>query len=463
MRACKPMADSPTPRRADAAATPVCRTVAVAYSGGRDSTALLHAAATQAHLLNAAGADLQVVGLHIHHGLSRHADAWLLHCQAQCAAWAAAGLPVTLQWLRIAGRPATVQSVEAWAREARYAALSQMAQQAGADLLLLAHHQRDQAETFVLQALRGAGVAGLAAMPAQQWRGGLCWARPWLSQPREAVEDYVQAYCLSHIEDDSNADFRYARNRLRHAVWPALLAAFPYAETSLAQAANWAQQALALQQELAAEDLPALLDSQGSLRVAALQALSPARASNALRAWLHGQTGRPAAASLVRRLQAECASADHRQWPCAGGLLRLYRGLLIYSKEQPASLVGGARWLNLGVAGRHAQAAWGGAWQVQTVQTGGVSPEYLQNVLMRGRQGGEQFQRQPASPPRSLKKSYQAAAVPAWQRQGPLLFVGDVLLFAPGLGLDARWLAPAGAAQCGLKWCVDTPEPAGQN
>ena len=456
------MADSPTPRHADPVAGRTCRTLAVAYSGGRDSTALLHAAATQAQRLNAAGADLQVLGLHIHHGLSRQADAWLLHCQAQCAAWATAGLPLTLSWRRLDGRPAAAQSVEAWAREARYAALSQMAQEAGADLLLLAHHQRDQAETFVLQALRGAGAAGLAAMPAQQWRDGLCWARPWLSQPREAVEAYVQAHRLGHIEDESNADSRYARNRLRHAVWPALLAAFPHAETSLAQAANWAQQALALQQELADQDLPPLMSPLG-LYVAGVQALSPARASNALRAWLQRQTGRPAPASLVQRLQKEWTHADHGHWPCAAGRLELYRGRLSFVNENLASPSGAARVLNLGSIGWHAQADWGGGWLVQTVQAGGVNPEHLQNVVMRARQGGEQFQRHPTSPARSLKKSYQAAAVPAWQRQGPLLLVGDVLLFAPGLGLDARWLAQAGVAQCGLSWCADTPEPAGQS
>jgi tRNA(Ile)-lysidine synthase len=455
------MADSPTPRHADPVAGPTRLTLAVAYSGGRDSTALLHAAATQAQRLNTAGAELQVLGLHIHHGLSRQADAWLLHCQAQCAAWASAGLPLTLSWRRLDGRPAAAQSVEAWAREARYAALSQMAQEAGADLLLLAHHQRDQAETFVLQALRGAGAAGLAAMPAQQWRDGLCWARPWLSQPREAVEAYVQAHRLSHIEDDSNADSRYARNRLRHAVWPALLAAFPHAETSLAQAANWAQQALALQQELADQDLPPLMSPLG-LNVVGVQALSPARASNALRAWLQQQTGRPARASLVQRLQKEWTHADHGHWPCAAGRLELYRGRLSFVNENLAAPSGAPRVLNLGSTGWYAQADWGGGWRVQTVQAGGVSPECLQNIVMRARQGGEQFQRHPASPARSLKKSYQAAAVPARQRQGPLLFVGDVLLFAPGLGLDARWLAQAGVPQCGLSWCADTPELASQ-
>merc|ERR1739841_308703 len=113
-----------------------------------------------------------------------------------------------------------------------------MARQAGADLLLLAHHRRDQAETLLLQALRGAGVAGLAAMPRQDWRDGVLWVRPWLDHPREAIEAYIAQHGLRHIDDDSNGDPRFARNRLRLQVWPALQAAFPQAKAALAASAD---------------------------------------------------------------------------------------------------------------------------------------------------------------------------------------------------------------------------------
>ncbi len=458
MSACSPMADLATPRIAEHRCL-----VAVAYSGGRDSTALLHATAQQAKALNEAGARLQVLALHVHHGLSAYADEWLKACELQCEAWAASGLPLRFQSQRLSGLPGAAQSVEAWARDQRYQALAQMAKQSGADLILLAHHQRDQAETLLLQGLRGAGVAGLAGMPAQQWRDGLCWARPWLAMPREAVEAYVHRHGLTHIEDDSNSDPRFARNRLRLSVWPAMLEAFPQAEASLARAASWAQQAMALQQEVAAEDLRLLLNADG-LAVAELLALSPARASNALRAWLARQSGRPAPASLLQRLMRELRDCSTAAWPYAGGDLRLYRGRLqwFFGSNGDGVLAAepSAMEIDLSVPGFHPVPAWRGGWQVDRVVDGGFACDRLNKLQMRARQGAEQFQLQPAGTLRSLKKVYQQQGVPAWRRHGPLLFAGETLIFVPGLGPDARLRAATGEPQVSLAW-QDTG-PAGE-
>ncbi len=413
---------------------------------------MLHACVRQAQSL-----ELSVIALHVHHGLSAHADDWLRHCEQQCENWAAAGLPLRFQSTRLAGQPAVGQSIEAWARDGRHAALANMAAQAGADLLLLAHHQRDQAETLLLQGLRGAGVAGLAGMPAQQWRDGLCWARPWLGLPREAIEAYVQAHTLTHIEDDSNGDMRFARNRLRLSVWPALLQAFPQAEASLAQAATWAQQSLMLQREVAGDDLLGLVDDAG-LVTAALLALSPARASNALRAWLTTQLGRPAPATLVQRLLRETPTAHAGAWPCADGELRLYRGRLqwLAAKSSVASHPPAlALALDLSQVGFHPLPQWRGGWQVERVEAGGVAIAALQCLSVRARQGGEQFQLKPAGSRRSLKKVYQALGIPAWQRGGPLLFADGALLYAPGLGLDARFWAAAEESQMSVVWHSD--------
>ena len=431
------MAALPTPKSADRADLS-CPVVAVAYSGGRDSTALLHVA------VQAGGT---VLALHVHHGLSDHADAWLAHCEAQCAAWG-----IRFQCQRLAGQPGPSQSVEAWARHGRHAALQQMAEAAGADLLLLAHHQRDQAETFLLQALRGAGVAGLAAMPASQWRDGVCWARPWLQQSRRAIEAYVARHRLAYIEDESNTNPRFARNRLRLDVWPALMQAFPQAEGSLAQAATWAQQALDLQREVAAADLQLVSDDATGLDVAAVQALSGARASNILRSWLRAQMGKPAPASLIERLQREWNAADGC-WPCGEGQLRLYRGKLVWRATAADARSAPSQSVNLASVGLHEQADWGGSWAVEPVASGGVSLATLQSLSVRARDGGEQFQRSVHSPARSLKKAYQTAAIPVWQRDGPMLFFGvDQLLFAPGLGLDARLLAGPDEPQFGVRW-----------
>lgn len=435
--------------------------VAVAYSGGRDSTALLHATARAC-----AAQGLQVLALHVHHGLSRHADDWVAHCRTQVAGWAAQGLPVTLSVHRLEGRPARGESVEAWARTGRHAALQRLALAGGATLLLLAHHRRDQAETFVLQALRGAGSAGLAAMPRAQRRAGVVWARPWLDRPREAIEAYVAAHGLDHIEDDSNSDPRHARNALRLRVWPALGAAFPQAEAALAQSAEWAQQALALQQELAGQDLTLCRGAAG-LHVAAWLGLSPARAANALRAWLHEVLGQPAPASLVRRLLAELTAARDEpvaQWPAPGGRLRLYRGELRWERTPAAAppAVVAAQCLDLSRPGVHPLPALGGRLIVELLQAGdsaageGVPASLLSKVDLRPREGSARFQPHPHAVPRSLKKCWQTAGVPPSGRAGPLLYLGEQLLYVPGLGLDARVRACPGTPRLSLRWLPET-------
>ena len=273
--------------------------VAVAYSGGRDSTALLHATVAVA-----AGCGVEVIALHVHHGLSPQADRWLAHCAARCRRWQALGVPLAFDYRRLATRPARGDSVEAWARRERHAALAEMAQSAGATLLLLAQHRLDQAETFLLQALRGAGPAGLAAMPVQALRGGIVWARPWLDVPRGAIDAYLRAHRLRHVDDDSNADTRFARNRLRHDVWPALARAVPHADAAFADAARRAADAGQCAAELAAIDLAVVAGDDG-LDLAAWQALGAARRRNALRAWLARQTATAVPAALVERLAAE--------------------------------------------------------------------------------------------------------------------------------------------------------------
>ncbi|SHN14485.1 tRNA lysidine(34) synthetase TilS [Rhizobacter sp. OV335] len=429
-------------------ATLAPKRVAVAYSAGRDSTALLHATV---HV--ALGTGVEVLALHVHHGLSPQADAWLAHGQQQCARWARRGLPVRFISHRLSDAPRGGDSIEAWARQARYGALRTMALAEQAGLVLLAHHRRDQAETLLLQALRGGGVAGLAGMPRRVERDGVVWERPWLDTPREAIEAYVRKHRLRFIDDDSNDDERFARNRLRLAVWPALAEAFPQAEGSLAQSARWAQQAAAALDELAAIDLERVADASG-LVVSEWRTLSEARQSNALRTWL-ATIGQPAPASLVLRLQHELGGQG--AWPAVGGELRVHRGRLGFVASQ-ALLAQGLEALDrestLSVlrAGRHALPGWGGELVVTRVKRDGVPLAWLGALALRAREGGEQFQAGVGRPPRSLKKQYQAAAVPAWERDGPLVYSGGQLVFVPGLGLDARVIGLPGQAQVALAW-----------
>jgi tRNA(Ile)-lysidine synthase len=447
--------------------------VAVAASGGRDSTALLHATARAAQ-----GLGLQVHALHVHHGLVPEADAWLRQLRGQCQRWARAGLPLHFHHVRLNGQPAAGESVEAWARRERYRALAQMAQAAGCDLVLLAHHRRDQAETLLLQALRGGGPAGLAAMPRQAQRAGLVWARPWLDQPREAIETYVRRHRLRYVDDGSNADPCFARNRLRLLVWPALHAAFEHLEPQLAAAATRAQEASAALQELALADAATVVGDAG-LQLAAWRLLSPARRSLVLRHWLQGLGAQAAPQgvpeSLVRRLCDELPTARAGQWPLAATTLRLHAGVLRWMPGVEACSAAGAaapsaavakaepEWLDLHQPGELALPGWQGVLQVRPCVAGeggdrlALQPSSLCKVCLKAREGGEQFQAAWNRPARSLKKQFQAADVPAWQRGGPLLWsAGGELLWVPGLGLDARSAQPAAPGLLTLVWC---PKP----
>ena len=433
--------------------------VAVAYSGGRDSTALLHAT-----LSVAAPFGLVVVALHVHHGLSAHADDWLAHCAERCRRWRRRGRPVTLLSHRLDGRPAHGESVEAWARQGRYLALRAMALAVGADLVLLGHHRRDQAETFLLQALRGGGAESLAAMPREARRDGITWARPWLEQPREAIDAYVRRHRLQSVDDDSNADERFARNRLRARVWPALVAAFGDAETCLAAAARRSHEAAAVVTEIAATDLHRVASST-TLDLAAWRGLSPARRVSVLRAWLRRTVGPTSPGSLVRRLSTDLdeapalAGGPVRRWPAPGGELRSRRGGLCFVPSQAAA-VGVPRSLDLSRIGLHPLPDWRGAVDVAPATDGGIAIALAARLVVGPRRGGEQFQAGRGRPARSLKKQYQAADVPAWAREGPIFSSDGRSVFVAGLGVDARALAKPGETQVALRWLPDRDEPA---
>jgi tRNA(Ile)-lysidine synthase len=427
-------------------------TVAVAYSAGRDSTALLHATA---HAAAAFG--LAVVALHVHHGLMPQADDWLAIAERQIGRWRKSGLPVRLVSTRLIGAPAQGDSVEAWARRERRSALARMARDNGAGVILLAQHRRDQAETVLLQALRGAGPAGLAAMPRAVRRDGILWLRPWLDQPHAAIQAYLRAHRLRSVDDPSNADARFARSRLRQQVWPALTAAFPDAEQTLAAVARHAQRADALLAEVATADLARLGDGD-RLRVPDWRALSAARGANVLRAWLHDRLGRGAPDSLIERLLADLLHRASGRWPVdAAHYVALYRGLL---RTLPVKLpVAATRSMSMTVdlsrPGLHALPQWGGAIEVRRATQGGVPASALRACELRGRRGGERFQQGAGGTPRSLKKQFQSAGVAAWERDGPLVWADGRLLFVPGLGVDARWLDATRGAGLHLRWRPD--------
>jgi tRNA(Ile)-lysidine synthase len=359
----------------------------------------------------------------------------------------------------VSSAPAAGDSVEAWARRVRYQALADMAREAACSVVLLAQHRRDQAETVMLQALRGAGPAGLAAMPGEVHRDGLIWLRPWLDQPHAAIAAYTRRWKLHFVADPANDDDRYLRSRLRQRVWPTLLQQLPEVEQALAAVARRAHEARQVLDEVAAADA-VVVGSDPGLRRAAWLGLSPARRANVLRHWLSRQADQAVPETLVQRLLHELPQARACQWPWGTGSLVLHRGVLLLRPavgprpDKPTlHRVTGPKSIDLSQPGLYPLHPWPGVLRVSPLppaSKAGLPAQWLRQAQLVSRQGGEQFQRHLGGPPRSLKKQFQAQDVPRWQRDVPLVVVAGQLVFVPGLGVDARAAAMPGSPRVEL-------------
>ncbi len=403
----------------------------VAYSGGLDSHVLLHA------LQGLEGPPIQA--LHIHHGLLSEADQWSAHCREVCEA-----LGVDLTTLRVDARPEAGQSPEAAAREARYAALAEHMQVG--DVLLTAHHRDDQAETLLLQLLRGAGPAGLAAMPPWTPFGPGWLGRPLLDFARESLRDYARRHRLHWVEDPSNRDSRYDRNFLRHELMPLIRQRWPGAGATLARAADLQAQSLELQDALARLDQE---DARGerpeTLSVSALNRLSPARRRNGIRGWLadKGLAPPPRArleAILDTVLKADWDAVPRIAW--TGAEVRRYRDdlfampplavhdprrIIAWDPRQPLSIP------DLGLT-----------LDAAAIETQGLQLlECEAPITVRFRQGGERCRLPGQTHSRALKSLFQEAGVPPWERDRvPLIYVGGQLLAVWGYWTCAADMQP---------------------
>lgn len=469
--------------------------VAIAYSGGLDSSVLLDAA------VRVAGA-ARCVALHVHHGLSPNADRWLAHCEATAQALGVRFEAERVHIVRDGG-----ESMEAAAREARYRALDVMCARQGVAALWLAHHADDQAETVLLQLLRGAGVTGLAAMAPQRVdeQSAVPRVRPFLHLLRAQLERYAHLRGLRWMEDESNADTRYARNALRHEVMPALTTRFPGFRDALARTARHAATAQRLLDDLAQIDLRSIARDEGvALSRKALTALDDARATNVMRVWIRSAALRtPSAARLADMLrQLREARDGHALSVMHGGArLRLYRDKIYWEKRASVRLpLPESRDVELAVPSAPTDAAppdigeaeradasasvrdikrtvylnWNGQqvwhlpqWRGSVVfvpATGDDSgPDTVPAALLasaplsaRARTGGERMQRGLGSAARTLKNLFQEMGVPAWERDVPLVYVGERLLYVPLVGLNGALLQSLPRAQTiGPRWRLE--------
>lgn len=403
------------------------QTVCVALSGGVDSVVLLD---VLQRLAPAAGFVLRAA--HVHHGLSPAADDWLAFCEALCAE---RGLP--FQAARVAVDRDHRGGIEAAAREARHAALAQVA----CDWLAFGHHADDQAETVLFRLLRGAGVHGAAAMRAADGRR----LRPLLGMRRREILAHARAHGLRWVDDDSNADWRFARNRLRGEVLPLIESAFPGAVAALSRAAENFGEAAALLDELAASDQAAC--GGEVLAASALQALSESRLRNLLR-WRIRAIGceAPARARLVEAMRQLRDGGEHplRLSLGAAALCR-YRGRVWVEPGeglQPAAPPAVA-W------GGEPELPWGrGSVRFEAVVGAGLrraALEQAREVALCARWAGLQMRQGAARPRRSFKNLCQEAGVPAWLRGAlPVLRVDGVAAWVAELGGAAEFACPAG-------------------
>jgi len=410
---------------------------------------------------------VSLFAFHVHHGLSPNADGWLAHVETSAVALGA--LP---EHRRVAVEGGGA-GIEAAARKLRYRALGDMCRQHGVPLLLTAHHLDDQAETVLLQLLRGSGPAGLSGMDAANsapellGNPSLVMARPLLPLSRAELEAYAAEHALAWVEDESNADPRYARNALRHTVMPALTQAFPGFQARFARSAAHAQSAQRLLDELAAQDLAASLVDD-AVDVVRLRSMSLDRAYNMLRHWfrLRG-LAMPSTAWLVEMV-AQLVEARHDAQllvthPACH--IRRHRDRLLITPKL-ADLDGmrdpddegvieklGERFEWQGEASL-AFPAYGGVLHFEPAESG-FDAAWLraQPLVIDFRKGGERLKLAVNRPTRSLKAHYQAADVPAWERgRLPIVSSGKALLYAAGLGMDCHHLGSGEGERIALRW-----------
>jgi tRNA(Ile)-lysidine synthase len=393
--------------------------VLVAFSGGIDSTVLAHALVAHRRKF----ASLRIA--HVDHGLQAASGEWSRHCARQARVWRLPFVSLRADIQRRRG-----ESPEAAARDARYALLAS-AMRPG-EVLVTAQHEDDQAETLLLQLFRGAGVAGLAAMPARAPFGPGRILRPLLGTSRAALAEYARLHDLSWVEDPTNVETRFARNFLRTKVMPLIREQWPGAVTSIARSAQHMAEAGRLLGELAHRDLAKAIDGEG-LSVTALRALPRARRHNALRAWIAGfGVGAPSTAQAIeiggRLLAARPDSHPEFEWN--GSIIRRRAGrLLLVVKhvdrvEAAIELISKSwHWT------RHRECVLNRAGDTLALVDDAAGPIDLDAlpdmVEIRARAGGESLRPGPRARTQALKKLIQSAKISVETRESmPLLFSG---------------------------------------
>ncbi|MCQ7057096.1 tRNA lysidine(34) synthetase TilS [Escherichia coli] len=403
--------------------------ILVAFSGGLDSTVLLH----QLVQWRTQHPEVSLRAIHIHHGLSAHADEWVTHCESICAQWQ---VPLVVERVQLQDDGS---GIEAQARRARYQAFEQTL--LSNEVLMTAQHLDDQCETFLLALKRGSGPAGLSAMGESSPFAGTRLIRPLLTQTREELEKWARTHALSWIEDESNQVDAYDRNFLRLRIIPLLQQRWPHFAEATARSASLCAEQESLLDELLAQDLADCVTAQGTLRLEPLMMKSDVRRAALLRRWLAGLNAPMPSRDALERIWQEVALAREDAVPrlCFGGYeIRRYQSQLWWVK----SVVGQSETVIPWSCTKTPLVLPAGLGTVLLLPDGELrKPRANETVSIRfkapgllhivGRNGG-----------RKLKKIWQEQGIPPWRRDTtPLLFYGNTLIAAAGVFVTREGMA----------------------
>lgn len=422
----------------------------IAYSGGVDSHVLLHLCASQLALRD------KIVAVYIDHGLQAISAQWADHCRKQAEA-----LVVGFAAIRVDARAEIGESPEAAARRARYQAL-QAALRHG-DLLLLAQHREDQMETLLLQLFRGAGVRGLAAMPAAASFGAGTMLRPLLNVSKQDILDYARAHGLSWVDDPSNQSDDFDRNFLRNQVVPLLKQRWPSLDKTVARSAQHCGEACELLQDwsddslrqLVVDAIPAVTGenrnpgSNGALQLDRLAQYGAGQRRWLLRDWLSGQGLKPPSQAVLAAIETQLIAARDDAEPLIqiqGRSLKKYRQQLFCLDARSLQPAQACRW----PSAVDSLELSNGYRLGKSIAASGISRRLWDaaEVSVRPRSGGEKLKLPGRDGRHCLKKLYQDAAIPPWERQArPLIYLDDRLAGVAGLWID-EWAWSSGDEAC---------------
>lgn len=395
--------------------------IIVGFSGGLDSTVLLHCLSLDPNLCK------KLEAVHIHHGLSPHAHLWADHCQAFCGQL---NIPLTIKKVQIDKR----SNIEEAARLARYQVFEHYLKEKTA-CLVLAHHQNDQAETLLLHILRGAGVDGMSAMKPKMSYRGAAIRRPFLHLSRSTLLRYAEQNALSWIEDESNQDSRFSRNFLRQEVFPLLEKRWPQCSVNFARTIAHCQQAKGLLHDLAMIDCTELAARSNVLMITPLKTLPHARLCNVLRVFIKMNTGKQPSQCQLNQMVQQFFYSRQDAMPTFSHshfvLKRHQDKLFIVRQQDLASSLNQQSWHDfpapLALARIHKRL-------VARPGMPGIKIAPHAKMAVRFRQGGESLRY--LGQTKMLKKLFQDWNIPTWIRgQIPLLFIDDELIMVVGYAI----------------------------